>query len=179
MVSIKDLDVFFEELPAKVFVLRNFPAIDIAGEKVGPLEEGKEVQIKYWIAEILAEAGIVQIREKVDKSILQDLYFKEVIQSGKQLSPLPEHFFPKLRRYLREVKKKSAQEYEDAVKLVTDIMNARGRKIVDLAIGPPPSSQLLQSLSKEERILYTTLRRKIGKFRSSILKEEELCEHES
>jgi len=170
LLTIEDLDIFFEESPVRVLVLRNFPAMKIAGETLGPLEEGKEAQIKYWIAYLLAKAGIVQFRDKIDTTVLRDLHWKEAIQAGKQLAPLPKDLFPKLRRYLSELKDKNPEEYEEVLGLATDIINSRLKKIIGIAAGPLPTTQLLKNLSEEEKILYDTLRSIIEEFKLKIVR---------
>ena len=62
--SIKDVDFEFENSPVKITARRNCPEIKLAGLKVGPLEEGKEYELMYWVARELEKAGIARLNEK-------------------------------------------------------------------------------------------------------------------
>ena len=174
--TVEDLDFNFENSSVKMIANRSSPEIKVAGETIGPLVEGNEFQVKYWIALELAKSGVARFHsdEKLDLVTLHKLYWRETIQSGKQISTVPENFYPKLRRYLEELKGSSdqdkAQEYEKAMRLVHDIVNCRLRKIVGLASGPAQTEDILGNLTGEERILYNYLYEKVLDWRSRILK---------
>ena len=55
-VSIKDADFMFENSPIRVIANRNSPEIELAGLKIGPLQEGVEIEVRFWAAEQLAKA---------------------------------------------------------------------------------------------------------------------------
>jgi hypothetical protein len=168
----------FENKPVKVIVNRNCPEIQLVGVKVGPFEEGKEHEVPYWIAKELERAGIAKIREEelLDAVKLHKISWKESIQQARQISPLEEDFYSRLRRYLARLKRKAVsnpekmREYEKATRLSRDIVNCRLRKIVSLASAPAQTNQTLNNLTREERILYRRLYEIINEWKSEILK---------
>ncbi len=176
--SIKDIDFMFENEPVKIVVNRNCPEIQLVGVKVGHFEEGKEYEVKYWVARELERAGIARVREEelLDAVKLHKIFWKESIQQARQVSPLEEDFYPRLRRYLADLKRKAIsnpeklKEYDKARGLSRDIVNCRLRKIVSLASSPAQTNQTLNSLAREERELYKQLYGIIDEWKSKILK---------
>ncbi|UCG45358.1 MAG: hypothetical protein JSV58_00845, partial [Candidatus Bathyarchaeota archaeon] len=61
---IKDADFIFENSPTKIAINRSCPKIELAGLEVGPFEEGKEYDVRFWIACELERAGIARFREE-------------------------------------------------------------------------------------------------------------------
>jgi hypothetical protein len=151
------------------------------GLKAGPFEEGKEYEVKFWIAEELEKAGIARFNEEeqLDAVKLYKLHWKESVQPTNQIAPLTEDFYPKLRRYLANLKKdcikkpEKMKEYEKAVRLSHDIVNCRLKKIVSLSSAPAQTNQILNNLTKEERVIYERLYSIISSWRTEILKPKE------
>jgi len=178
LVSIKDADFMFENTPVKIIVGRNCPEIELAGLKVGPFEEGREYEVRFWIAQELEKAGIARLRDEelLDAVKLYKMHWKERVQSVKQISSLPEDFFPRLRRYLAGLKGEAAKnpekmkEYEKVTRLSHDIIHCRLKKIVSLASASAQTDQVLKNLTKEERVIYERLSAIISEWRSTILK---------
>jgi len=178
---IKDTDFIYENTPVTIIINRNQPEIELAGLKIGPYEEGKEYEVKYWIAHELEKAGIARLREEetLDSVKLHKISWKESIQQARQLSPIQEDFYPKLRRYLTTLKRSAIgnpeklKEYEKVTRLSHDIVNIRLRKIVSLASSPEQTNQTLKDLAQEERILYTRLHTIINEWKTKILKVTE------
>ncbi len=52
--KIEKLDFCFENLLVRVIADKNYPEIQLVGLSVGPLEEGNDYEIYYWIAQELA-----------------------------------------------------------------------------------------------------------------------------
>jgi len=176
---IRDTDFIFENSPIKVTINRNCPEIELAGWKIGPFEEGREYDVKYWIAHELERAGIARIKEEeqLDIKKLNNIHWKESgIVHARQLSTLEENFYPKLRRYLANLKKgaignpEKIREYEKVMRMSQDIVNVRLRKIVSLASSPEQTNQILKDMAKEEHILYERLHTLINEWKSKILK---------
>jgi hypothetical protein len=178
---IKDSDFLFENTPVKVFINRNCPEIDLVGLKVGPFEEGKEYEVKFWIAEELEKAGIARFHEEeqLDAVKLYKLHWKESVQPPNQIAPLIEDFYPKLRRYLANLKKDcirkpdKMKEYEKATRLSHDIINCRLKKIVSLSSAPAQTNQVLNNLTREERVVYEHLHSVVSSWRTEILKPKD------
>jgi hypothetical protein len=179
LTPIKDADVVFENSPIKIIVNRNCPEIELAGMKVGPFDEGREYDVKYWIAHQLEKTGIAHIKEeeKLDIKKINNIHWKESgIVHARQLSTLEEEFYPKLRRYLADLKRgaignpEKMHEYEKAMLMSQDIVNCRLRKIVSLASSPEQTNQILKDLAQEERIIYERLHTIIDEWKNQILK---------
>lgn len=176
---IRDADFIFENMPVKIVANRNSPIIDLPGTKVGPFQEGKEYEIKYWIAKELKKIGIARIRmeDPLDLMILNKIHWKERVQASQKLTSLPEEFYPKLRRYLKELSEKAIKnpehrsDYEKAKNLSDDITRMRLKKIVSLASsGRDQTGQILRSLTKEEKYVYNCLHKIISEWKNEILK---------
>jgi len=176
---IRDVDFVFENSSVRIVVNRNCPEIELVGLKVGPFEEGKEYEVQYWIANQLEKAGIARLREEelLDIKKLDKILWKEKVQQTRQVSHLEEDFYPRLRRFLINLKRgannnpEKMTEYHKAIGVAHDIVNCRQRKIVSLASSPEQTNQTLKDLlAKEERILYDRLFKTINEWKTKILK---------
>jgi hypothetical protein len=175
--KIKNLDFCFENLLVKVVANRNYPEIQLAGLSAGPFEEGNEYEVHYWIAQELAESGAVHFREDdcLDATKLYKIQWKERVQIAGQISELTEDFYPKLRRYLADIKAEIAkhpekvQEYEKAKHSAWDIVNSRLKKIVALSSGPLQTGQTLKKFTSEEKLIYDQLSKIINDWKAQII----------
>jgi hypothetical protein len=175
--KIKTLDFCFENLLVSIVANRNYPEIQLAGLSAGPFEEGNEYEVHYWIAQELAESGIVHFREDdcLDATKLYKIQWKERVQIAGQISELTEDFYPKLRRYLANIKAEiakhpeKAQEYEKAKHLAWDIVNSRLKKIIALSSGPVQIGLIQKKFTCEERFIYEQLGKIINEWKAHIL----------
>ncbi len=178
--KLKNMDFRFENTPVKVIANRNHPEIKLAGLTIGPLQEGNELEVRFWIANELAQAGIVHFREDdiLDAGKLYKVQWKERVQAPGQISELPEDFYPKLRRYLQTAKQEISKqpekfaEHEKTRQLAWDIINSRLKKIVALSTGPIQSDQITKKLTTEEKQLYEQLGKIINQYRNNILETQ-------
>jgi hypothetical protein len=178
--KIKNLDFRFENSFAKIVADRNYPGIKLAGLSVGPFEEGNEYEVYCWVARELAEAGVAHFREEdcLGATEIYKVQWKERVQVAGQISELPEDFYPKLRRYLAGMKKEIARqpekvnEYEKAMHLACDIVNARLKKIIALSAGPTQTDQVLKKFTGEEKLIYEQVGKMISEWRAQILEYE-------
>ena len=179
--KISGLDFSFENSRLKIVANRNCQEIKLAGLNVGPFEEGNEYEVSYWIARELVKSGIARFRkeELLDAAKLYKIQWKERVQTTRQISKLPEDFYPKLRRYLVELKQEitkkpeKMREYEKVRQLTQDIINSRLKKIVSLASAPAQTEQILRNFATEERFLYEEIYKLISEWRTHILKNKE------
>ncbi|MCX8153216.1 MAG: hypothetical protein N3E52_02140 [Candidatus Bathyarchaeota archaeon] len=177
---LKDLDFCFENILVKIIADRNYPEIQLAGLSVGPFEEGNEYEVYYWVAYELVKAGIAHFREDdcLDATKLYKVQWKERVQVAGQISELSEDFYPRLRRYLADIKSEIAkhpekvQEYEKAKHSAWDIVNSRLKKIVALSSSPPQPDQIQKKLTCEERLIYSQLSKIINAWKGQILNFE-------
>jgi len=178
LIIIRDADFVFENTPIKIVANRNSPEIDLPGVKIGPFKEGKEYEVRFWIAQELKKSGIAHIREEepLDSKMLNKIQWKEGFQAAQRVTALPENFYPKLRRYLEELNEEAIKRpearahYEKTKKLADDITRTRLKKIVSLASSPAQTRQILGNLTEEELTLYNYLYNIIDKWRNRILK---------
>jgi len=179
--NIGNVDFSFEHSLVKIIANRNCPEIKLAGLNVGPFEEGNEYEVQFWIAQELEKAGIARFREeeRLDAAKLHKIQWTERVQTAGQISKLPDNFYPKLRRYLTDLKEVAAKspeklrEYEKSRHLTQDIVNSRIKKIISLASASPQTEQLLKNLTGEERFLYERLHKFIHGWRKQILENRE------
>jgi len=176
---IRDADFVFENAIVKIVANRNSPEIDLPGIKVGPFKEGKQYEVRYWIATELKKAGIARIRmdDPLDLMMLSKIHWKECVQASRMATSLPKEFYPKLRRFLEELHEKAIKkpekrsDSEKAKNLSADIIRMRLKKIVSLASsGRDQTGQILQSLTKEEKSMYDCLHKIIDEWQTEILK---------
>jgi DNA-directed RNA polymerase subunit L len=178
--EIEKLDFCFENLLVRVTADRNHPEIQLAGLSVGPFEEGNDCEVYYWIAQELVGAKIVHFREDdlLKVTSLYKIQWKERVQIAGQISELAEDFYPKLRRYLAEMKAEiakhpeKAQEYEKTLNSAWDIVNSRLKKIIALSSGPTQTGQIQKKLTSEERFIYAQLGKVISEWKAQILNFE-------
>jgi len=174
------LDFCFENSLVKIVANRNCPEIKLAGLKVGPFDEGNEYEVYFWVAKELANAGMVHFREDdvLDATKLFKVQWKEGVQIPGQISELPEDFYPKLRRFISDLKNQASKEtekfleYNKAKHLARDIVNARLKKIIALSSAPAQTDQVLKKLSSEERILFDQLVKIISEWKTKIIESE-------
>jgi hypothetical protein len=178
--TIKDIDFRFENSLVKIVADKNQPEIRLVGLTIGPFEEGNEYEVYYWIADKLTEEGTSHFREEV-RLVASDLYkvqWKERVQVAGQIADLPEDFYPKLRRYLIQLKREmlkqpeKIQEYDKARQLASDIVNSRLKKIVALSSGPSQTDQIVKKMAVEERLIYEQIGRIVTEWRTRIQEYE-------
>lgn len=175
--KLENLDFRFENSRVKIIANRNYPELKLAGLSIGPLQQGNEYEVYYWIAQELVKDGVAHLREEygLDATKLYKIQWKERVQVAGQISELPEDFYPKLRLYISQLKKEIAeqprkiQEYEKANSLAWDIVNSRLKKIVKLSSGPTQGEQIIQKLTSEEKLVYMQLGKIINQWRTQIL----------
>lgn len=178
--KIKALDFMFENSLVKVIANRNCPEIKLGGLTVGPFEEGNEYELYFWVACELEKFGIIRFRseELLDASKLYKIQWKERVQAVQQITELPKDFYPKLRRYLAELRKEivknpeKMREYEKVKHLALDILNLRLKKIISIASAPAQTEQVLKNFTSEERFLYEKIYKLISKWRNQLLEHE-------
>ena len=177
--KICSLDFSYENSLVKIVANRNCPEIKLAGLTVGPFDEGNEYEVYFWVAKELATAGMVHFREDdvLDATKLFKVQWKEGVQIPGQISELPEDFYPKLRRFIADLKDQASkpekyQEHFKAKQLARDIVNSRLKKIVALSSAPAQTDQVLKKLTSEEKILFEQLVKIISQWKTEILETE-------
>jgi hypothetical protein len=168
----------------KIVANRNCPEIKLAGLTVGPFDEGNEYEVFLWVGKELASTGMVHFREDdvSDMTKLNQTHYREGSQQiPGQITQLPEDFYPRLRRFIADLKLEASkepesekyQDYNRAKYIARDIVNSRLKKIVALASAPKQTDQVLNRLTSEERFLYDQLLKLISEWKSKILENGE------
>ncbi|MGE5574675.1 MAG: hypothetical protein ACM3UL_00935 [Ignavibacteria bacterium] len=171
------LDFCYENSMVKIVANRNCPEIKLAGLTVGPFDEGNEYEVYFWVAKELAAVGMVHFREDdvLDATKLFKVQWKEGVQIPGQISELPGDFYPKLRRFIADLKDQAQkqsekyQEYDRAKQLARDIVNSRLKKIVAISAAPAQSDLVLKKFTSEEKLVYEQLVRIISEWKTKIL----------
>jgi hypothetical protein len=174
------LDFCFENSLVKIVANRNCPEIKLAGLTVGPFDEGNEYEVYFWVAKELANSGMAHFREDdvLDATKLFKVQWKEGVQIPGQISELPDDFYPKLRRFISDLKDQASkqsekyQEYHRAKQLARDIVNSRLKKIVALSSAPTQTEQVLKKFTSEEKLIYDQLVKIISEWKTKILENE-------
>jgi hypothetical protein len=180
LLSTDDVDREFENSKVKVIAVRDSHELEFGNEKIGPFKNGEEVEVLEWIAEILAEYGIVKFRDQdiMDLNSLSKIHWKETIPASRQLPPLGTNFYCELRRLIKRLYKDSKtdssklKEYDKALSLSKDIVNCRLRKIASLAASPATTSDVIQGMAREEKALYVSLSSIIADWNQKLLSVE-------
>ncbi len=179
--EIRNLDFIFENSLVRIVANRNCPEIKLSGLTIESFEEGNEYEVQYWIARELEKSGIARLREGefLDSAKLSRIQWQERVQTPRRISELPEKFYPKFRRYLRELREEIAKkpeklrEYEKVKQLTQDIINSRLKKIVSLASAPAQTEHVLKNFTREERFLYEKIYKLTSQWRTQILENRE------
>jgi hypothetical protein len=174
-------DFCFENSLVRVIANRACPEIKLGGLDVGPFEEGNEYEVYYWAAVELEKSGIARFHEEeqADAAKLNKIQWTERIQSPGQMSRLPENFYPKVRRYLTELRAEivrdpeKVREYERVRQLAQDIINSRLKKTISIASAPAQTENALRNLADEEKFLYEKLFKLISQWKIQIIEHQE------
>ena len=179
--KIQNSDFTFENSSVRILANRNLQEIKLPGSTIGPFKEGNEYDVEYWVACQLVKLGVARFgkKEVLDANRLYKIQWKERVQRIRQLSKLPDEFYPKLRRYLTGLQEEltqnqeKMQEYNKAKQVARDIIISRLKKIVSLASAPAQTQQILENLTREERFLYQKIYELVNQWQVEILKKRE------
>ncbi len=179
LTSVEDIDFDFENSQIRVVVTRELPETNRLA-KLSPAKVGQELEVPYWTGKDLVRLGYARFREEdvLTYNSLAKIHWRETIPASRQLPALQANFYCLLRRHVTELRQLSKQdqvklrELERTESLIRDIVNCRIRKIVSIAASPTPSDELIQSLTYEERALYSILNKIIEEWKSKLLGQE-------
>ncbi|HZD13077.1 MAG TPA: hypothetical protein VE177_06125, partial [Candidatus Binatus sp.] len=106
------------------------------------------------------------------------IHYRETLPSSRQIPPLQPSFYFQLRRLIkglreREIKDRTkARELDKALALARDIVNIRVKKIASVAASIERTTELLNNLTSEEKILYESVRQAVDTWKKEILGRE-------
>jgi hypothetical protein len=175
--NMEDIDREFENLKVRVVVARDSHQFDIGNRLMGPFKSGEEIQVSEWIAEVLADEGVVKFRDEdiLDVASLSKTHWKETIPTSRQLPPLDPDFYCELRRLVRRLRKESQtdasklRDYEKVLSLSKDIISCRIRKIASLAASPAIAGDVIKGMAREEKVLYSTIASIVSDWNETLL----------
>ncbi|MEM2136399.1 MAG: hypothetical protein QXI93_00375 [Candidatus Methanomethylicia archaeon] len=145
----------------KATVKKVKPPIEVGGIKIGLDSEGMEIQIPRWLSNKMLEQGVIEVKGVEDISVkdLRKILWKESRETS--LTKMDPQFYAKAKRIMQkineEIKKSPTPEklqdkkrYEDTL---TDIINCRMQKIIQLALTESIPPTIMENITVEERIL--------------------------
>jgi len=112
-------------------------------------------------------------QDALTSSCLYPILHRERIQPANKLSSLPKNFYARAKKYIRGLRRKAREdpdkmrEYEYEMSFFRDIVSARVKKIVNLAISSS-KEDVLRNMQPEERELYHKLRIVVEDFRALV-----------
>ena len=133
----------------KVSVKRDVPPIQLPHLKEG-LKEGSEIELPFWLAEVLRDEGFVEFEGRDLSSELFKALSRERLQGEFQLSTLRPDFITELRLELKGKDGPLALRYKDLITI-------RSGKLSRLAGLMPKGSELRGKMGMEERMLFDFL----------------------
>ena len=95
----------------RVMVVKDYGSLEIDGV-VYELRRGTEIELPRWIAEVLEEAGIVEVLETgLGLEDIARIHFStHSVKSMRELERLPENFYIQAKEYLRELEARIRRE---------------------------------------------------------------------
>ena len=162
----------FEEKLVLIKCLVDNPEINI-GDGTIKLIKSSEFEVPFWIARILAEEKLVEIKnmKSFDIPYMQTVIWDE----GKSQTPieLDRDFYPVISLQIEELAKKSdmysLRDRERMEALLKDIITKRRFKIIKLSQKAGDPSPFVKHLTPEELWLFKTLREQLREWETSLL----------
>ena len=164
---IEGLEVSFMLSPAKVTVLRNFGKIPFIEEA---LSRGTEIEIPRWLALILEKWKVVELspdeRPRLDSIAKAKILERNMERRGlRALAKLHPFFYIMTRLMIRELEDKARKELNISIlkeidtirSSLYDVLKLRLGKIMDAALMGAISTELVDSMTFEEKVLFMKL----------------------
>ncbi len=173
-------DIQFENSPARISFLKDYPETRISDRVLGPYRMGQESEFPLWIAQHLVEMGYAKFREdeQLTLNTLSTTHYKETLPAAKQVPKLSRSFYFQVRRLIRNLKtqelkdRAKGRDLDKALALARDIVNIRVKKIASLAASGEHASELTSNLTIEEQALYEKIREAVDSWKKDILGRE-------
>jgi len=170
-------DIEFENSPARINFLKDYPETRIADKVLGPYRMGQEVELPLWIARHLVEMGYAKFREddQLTLKALSTTHYTETLPSARTIPKLSRSFYFRVRRLLKELRSQEAKDrskgrdFDKALALARDIANIRIKKIASLGASSDQTTEQASNLTAEERALYDRIKRMIDEWKRDIL----------
>jgi len=161
----------------RVVVTKDLGKIIVDG-KTFTLTKGIEAELPLWLAEALAEKGVINLAENtITIDELARVHFSVMnARSPADLEPLPSNFYYEAARYLsqlrdrirKELDPKLLEERHKAQEYLAEIIDRRLSLILRSIKSPATIAEISSKLSKEEHFLLTTLNNIIDKWKNKL-----------
>jgi len=166
--SFGDVHIEFENSTVKVRAVKPIK-LRVCGRDL-EANAGSEIEVLYWIALKLSEAGLAKPADqaKMDLIQLSKIHWRETVPVTRQISAIGKDFYFKVREYLLDLRAMSSTdgakliELQKAMGLFEEILNCRIRKILSIAAAGAESEEVLKNLTPEERILLDGVSSEVG-----------------
>ena len=155
------VDTEFENSPARINLLRDFPETRVADRVLGPYRLGQELELPLWLAQHVVQMGYARFREDEQFTLktLSGIHFRETLGGPRPISKLPHDFYFRLRRFLKGLRDQEAKDrgkgrdLDKALNLASDIVSIRVKQIASLGAAGEIPLDLASNLTIEERAL--------------------------
>jgi len=169
--QIKRFEVDFLNSITKVKILADDQRIKAGDGTTLEPRLGSSIELERWIAEELARSGVASLQDdvQIDRVSLNRIRWLETSISADALRSLPQGFYPRARRILQAAKASDQDRQNEIDSAIREILNARVRKLLRLAIAPSLPQDAHASMQPEERLLYEMIHRCLSSWKEGIL----------
>ena len=149
--------------------------LDVGEFHIEKLAEGESVELPRWVAEELVGQGMAESSETPFEKELFSALSREKMMGPLQLSPLPPHFYMKMRRRLEALSSgaaegRSKKEDSDRLRAVCyDLVGIRLSKLLSLSSSSTPASSLADKLTPEEASFFAISQSLSREWKSGLL----------
>jgi len=147
---LKDREVLLQLSPMRIIMKKPLPPIDLRSLKLDGLGIGSSVEVPRWVGELLVNLGFASAPEENFETELFKALSRERMQGPLQLSTLKPDFYVKLASFLRNASQMTPQ-WERISVASRDLVLYRTNKLLYLASGTIPPSDVLDKTTPEER----------------------------
>ena len=171
------IELSYKLKPVRVMVVKDYGSLEIDGATY-ELRRGTEVEIPRWIAEVLEEAGAVEVLEtRLGLEDIARIHFStHSVKSVRELERLPENFYMQAKEYLRELDARIRRELnpmlleekQKAELYLVEIIGRRLSMIVQVLRSFASLVEVYERFSEEEKLLADVLRGLIEEWRKKV-----------
>lgn len=141
---------------------------DVAGITIDA-REGEIMNLPRYVANILEEQQYGKVQDTDMMVELKQALVKENVKDEFELATLDEHFYIKLKSYMKKLPK---PDYDETESMLNSLLRKRHGKIVHLADSSKLTAELSNKMTVEEREFYNSLHETSAQFTAQILGEK-------
>jgi hypothetical protein len=142
----------------RISITRDMQRLVVAGKVYEELKQGETLNLPYWAASKLVEAGLAQYSDKIlDAALLAQIAWRER-RSVAELTELPPKFYGEARRLLRRLRDTQPESVRIIERNLWDIVSIRISKLLSYASKNIPIDRI-KNISQEEAALYLEVRK--------------------